>query len=388
MAEYSRIARGHFTSTGGAQIINLPFQPDYVELLNYTVANTNATTQLIARAYWDATTNVGSPLANVTVVEGYNASPALIFDTVAANGISTFSAGLSFQYGAVYQHTGSTDFSISKAAAAVITTTTAHGLTSGNVVIFSNLAQTATTGMQQIAGIPFTVTVLSTTTFSIPWNTSQSNYTAFNTATSTGNVGSFKQILFPFLYAPGASIISAITTGTTTTINTAAAHNFVVGQEVAIRIPAAWGTTQLNSLPNNIIPGSPIYGFVTSVTDYETVVVNINSTGFTAFNSNQPVASVIGLSYPQIVAVGDVNTGGVQISSGSALYPPPFTRLIGTTTTNTINGPAIQGSFFNNTSQGFIIGVGAGRVLTTGSLVGSNNDIIMWRAYLSDYSVN
>jgi hypothetical protein len=386
MAEYSRIARGHFTSTGGAQIINLPFQPDYVEMLNYTVANSAATTQKIARAYWDATTSISSN--NLTVIEGYNATPALIFDTVTANGISTFSAGLSFQYGPVYQHTGSTDFSISKANPAVVTTTTAHGLTSGDVVIFSNLAQTSTTGMQLIAGIPFTVTVLSTTTFSIPWNTNQTAYTAFNTSTSTGNIGSFKKVLFPYLYAPGASIITNITTGSTTTIDTTDAHNFVVGQEVAIRIPAIWGTIELNSLPNTIIPGSPIYGYVVSVTDYNTVVVNINSTNFTAFNSNIAMTSDIGLSYPQIVAVGDVNTGGVQISAGSALYPPPFIRPIANTTVNTINGPAIQGAFFNNTSQGFIIGIGAGTVLTTGSLVGTTGDIIMWRAYLSDYSFN
>lgn len=386
MAEYSRIARGHFTSTGLAQIVTLPFIPDYVEMTNYTVANSAATSQFIARAFWDSTTNIGTAIP--TIVEGYNATPALIFDTVSTNGISTFSAGLSFQFGPVYQHTGSTDFSISKANPAVVTTTTAHGLASGDVVIFSNLAETATTGMQQITGIPFTVTVLSSTTFSIPWNTNQTNYTIFDSSTSTGNVGSFKKVLYPYLYAPGASIITNITTGATTTIDTTDAHNFVVGQEVAIRVPVLWGTTQLNSLPNATIPGSPIYGYVIAVTDYNTVVVNINSTGYTAFNSNPTVAQTVGLSYAQIVAVGDVNTGGVQISAGSALYPPPFTRPIGTTTVNTINGPAIQGAYFNNTSQGFIIGGGAGRVLTTASLVGAASDVIMWRAYLSDYSAN
>ena len=386
MAEYSRIARGHFTSTGAAQIINLPFVPDYIEMTNYTVANTNATTQLIAHATWDATTNISTAIP--TIIQGYNATPTLIYDTVSTNGISTFSAGLALQFGPVYQHTGSTDFSISKASPAVVTTTSAHGLASGDVVIFSNLAETATTGMQQIAGIPFTVTVTSSTAFTIPWNTNQSNYTAFDSSTATNNVGSFKKVLYPYLYAPGASIISAITTGTTTTIDTTDAHNFVVGQEVAIRVPTLWGTTQLNSLPNATIPGSPIYGYVIAVTDYNTVVVNINSTGYTAFNSNPTVAQSVGLTPAQIVAVGDINTGGVQISAGSALYPPPFTRPIGTTTVNTINGPAIQGAYINNTSMGFIIGAGAGRVLTTGSLVGAASDVISWRAYLSDYSVN
>jgi hypothetical protein len=99
------------------------------------------------------------------------------------------------------------------------------------------------------------------------------------------------------------------------------------------------------------------------------------------------VASVPGLSYPQIVAVGDVNTGGVQISSGSALYPPPYYMPISTTRVNTINGPAIQGAFVNNTSQGFIIGAGALTGLASTSLVGANGNVIRWRAFLHDMNV-
>jgi len=388
MTEYSKMAKGRFTSTGGAKIINLPFQPDYVELVNVTAATT-PTQNGVPFATWDASDGQGTAVAQY-----FNATPVLSSGAVTANGISTFSAGLSFQYGAVYQHTGSTDFSITAANPAVVTTTTAHGLTSGDVIIFQNLAQTSTTGMQQIAGIPFTVTVTSSTQFSIPWDASGSNYTAFNTATSTGNVGSFKKVLYPYLYAPGVSIISNITTGTTTTIDTTDAHNFVVGQEIAIRMPQvngvsplAWGDARYNSLPNTTVPGSPIYAYVIAVTDYNTVVVNINSTGYSAFNNNIPVANVSGLQYPQIVAVGDVNTGGVQISSGSALYPPPFIRPIANTTVNTINGPAIQGAFFNNTSQGFIIGAGSLTGLSSKVLVGANGNIIRWRAFLHDISI-
>jgi len=34
MAEYSRLAKGHFTSTGFSQAVYLPFTPDRVEILN------------------------------------------------------------------------------------------------------------------------------------------------------------------------------------------------------------------------------------------------------------------------------------------------------------------------------------------------------------------
>ncbi len=387
MTEYSRMAKGNFVVAGPSAtplsaVINLPFQPDYVELWNYTNIAT-AGPHSVTRAWWDV--NLISGTANPTMLELYaGSSTSLVFDTIQTNGISTFSAGQLLQYGPTVTN-ATNAFTISKAAAALVTTTSAHGLNSGNVVVFEGLFQTATTGMPQINGIPFTVTVLSSTTFTIPWNTNQSNYTAFSTATSTGNIGLYKQVLYPYLYFPGQSFISSITTGATTTITTTDAHNFREGQEVAFRIPQAWGTTQLNSLPNTLVPGSPVYGYVIAVTDYHTVVVNINSTAYTAFTSNQAVSVVPGLSYPQIVAVGDVNTGGPSIGAGSPLYPPLFIEPIGTTQVNTINGPGIRGAFANNTSQGFVIGAGTAAVDTTSSIM-TNGNLIYWHAYLHDFA--
>lgn len=374
MTEYSRMAKGSFTSTGAAKVINLPFQPDSIEMWNFSAAGTPAQNG-VPYAYWDAAMGQGTATAQY-----FNATPVLSTGNITANGFSTFSAGQLLQFGPSL-----TVNVLSKASAAVCTTSAAHNLASGDVVIFEGLFETATTGMPQINGIPFTVTVTSSTQFSIPWNTNQSNYTAISVAaTGTPRV---KKVLYPDIYFPGTSVISAITLGTTTTIDTAKAHNFVVGQEVAFRIPSQWGTVELNSLPNTLVPGSPVYGYVIAVTDYNTVVVNIDSSAYTAFASNPTVASVPGLSYPQIEAVGNVNTGGVQISSGSALYPPPYSLPISTTRVNTINGPAIQGAFVNNTSQGFIIGSGALTGLASTVLVGANGNTIYWRAYLCDMTV-
>lgn len=372
MTEYNKIARGRFVSTGAAQVINLPFTPGTVEMWNYSAQLAAPSANAVTSAYWDA--GMGQGFAIETA---YNATPVLVNDAVITNGIKTFTAGQLLQFGPTLVVSD-----VSKASPALVTTTTPHGLKSGDVVILEGLFQTSTTGMPQINGIPFTVTVVSPTTFTIPWNTNQSNYTVISgAATGTPRV---KQVLYPYLYFPGQSFISAITLGTTTTIDTTDAHNFVVGQEVAFRIPSQWGTTQLNSLPNIPIPGSPIYGYVIAVTDYNTVIVNIDSSAYTAFTSNQTVASVPGLSYAQIVAVGDVNTGGVQISAGSPLYPSPYYSPIGTTQVSTINGPAIQGAFVNNTSMGFIIGAGAGANLTSSVLVGAAGNIIYWRAMAYD----
>ena len=372
MTEYNKMVKGRFTSTGGAQVIQLPFQPDYVELFNFTTSSAAPAANAVISAKWDASMGQG------TAIEQVYSGTALVSDGVLTNGISTFAAGQLLQYGPTFQVV-----SISKAAVAVVTAGANHGLTTGDVVVFQGLYQSATTGMPQIAGIPFTVTVTGATTFTIPWDTTGSNYTALS-ASPAGST--FKKVLYPYLYFPGTTYISSVTLGATTTITTSSAHNFRVGQEVAFRIPTAWGTTQLNSLPNIPTPGSPIYGYVVAVTNYNTVVVNFNSTGYTAFTNNIPVANVNGLSFPQIVAVGDVNTGGQPISVGSPLYPPPVYSPIGTTLFSTINGPAITGAFVNNTSQGFIIGNGSGVNVTASNLVGANGNIIYWRAYFHDLS--
>jgi len=385
MAEYSRLASGTVSSSGGDTVVQIPFLPDFIEISNRTRAVAGAG---VTRAWWYKNMGQGSAFLDTfgtgdqfIAPIGGTSSGALVSGT----GFKTISAGLSFQYGPVYAHesVSGADFAISKAATAVVTTDTNHNLVSGNVVIFSNLYQTATTGMQQIAGIPFVVTVTGATTFTIPWDTSGSNYTAFDSDTSTGNVGSFKKVLYPALYVPGTAVISAITLGATTTVVTTAPHNFVVGQEVAFRmpsipgvIPPAWGTTELNSLPNVNIPGSPIYGYVVAVTNSTTVVVNIDSSTFTAFNVNWPFLSFSGRTPPQIVAVGDVNTGGWPISAGSDLYPSPLVYDgFGIAQRRTINGPAIQGAYINATFMGFVIG---------DSVAGTAEDVIYWRAYMHD----
>ena len=368
MAEYSRLAQGSFTSTAAAKAIYLPFQPSMVEVWNYSAAGTPAQNG-VPYGMWQSDMGQG-----YAVINAFNATPVLTTDIITSGGISTFDAGLSLQFGATQQISG-----ITKAAAGVVTTASAHGYSTGDVVLFQGLYQSSTTGMPQICGIPFVITVTGTTTFTIPWNTNQSNYTALSASPSGAYV---KKILYPFLYAPGKSVITAITTGTTTTITTTSPHNLVVGSEVGFHIPRVWGTAELDENNNTLIPSSPVYGYVTSVTSSTVVVVNIDSTGYTAYTSNQTVAATqAGLSFPQMIAVGDVNTGGTAISSGSALYPSPSVNSV-----STINGPAISGAFVNNTRQGFIIGAGVGATLTSAALIGANGNVIYWRASLPDYS--
>lgn len=374
MAEYSKLASGTFTTAESpvAQVVNLPFQPQRVKLLNVTAYSTPAQFA-VTRAEWDI--NMGQGVAVVEYESAGSAPWNLAADYVTTGGISTFSAGLMLQYGPQLQISG-----ITKASPAVVTTASPHGLSSGQVVILEGLYQSATTGMPQISLMPFVITVTAPTTFTIPWNTNQSNYTAL----SGSPTGAFvRQVLYPFLYEPGVNYISAITlNGTNVVVTTTDNHNYVVGQEIAFRIPSVYGSTQLNALPNNTTPGSPVYYYVTSLQSNTQFTCTALSAGVTAFNSNQTVASVPGLQLPQVVAVGDVNSGGVAYSGG-ALYPSPvFPTFTGGA--STINGPAISGAFVNNTSQGFVIGLGVGAVQSSALLLTASS-LYLWEATYFDF---
>jgi len=268
-----------------------------------------------------------------------------------------------------------------------VTTAAAHGLSPGQWVVFQNLYETATTGMQQLAGIPFQVQSanFTTTVFQVAWLGNASNLTAIDTA-ATGAAG-FRQILYPTLYEPGVCYPYTITvTNGVGTVTTTAPHNFQVGQEIMFKIPLSYGAQNLNELPNVLIPGSPQYFYVSAVTS-ATVFTFANAPVLsTAYSVNNTFASFPGLKFAQCVAVGDINTGGT-LYSGTQLYPSPQIYT-GLASAPTINGPAILGAYVNNTSMGFVIGAGTGRVVTGAVLVGANTNVIYWTAYQDDLIVN
>lgn len=374
MAEYSRMARGSFTTaaTPVTQIVNLPFQPQRVNLINYTAYSAPAQ-YAATRATWDIAMGQGN-----TTFEYINGT--MVDWTIAADyttkGISTFSAGLMLQYGPQLQIASTTK------ATNTITTAAAHGLSTGDVVILEGLFQSATTGVPQISLMPFVVTVTAPTTFTINWNMNQSNYTNLSASPAGAYV---RKVLYPYIYEPGENFISAIDlSGANVKITTTANHNYVVGQEIAFRIPNAFGSTQLNSLPNNSIPGSPVYYYVTALNSNTQFTCNALSAGVSAYTSNLTVVQMVGQSLPQVVAVGDVNTGGTPYSGG-ALYPSPsFPTFSGGSPT--INGPAISGAFVNNTSQGFLIQNGVGAAQSSTSLLTASS-LYIWEALLYDLSL-
>lgn len=105
----------------------------------------------------------------------------------------------------------------------------------------------------------------------------------------------------PQYYQPSDFVITALSLGSSTTVTTAGNVNYVIGQQVRFLIPSYYGTFQLNNVD----------GYVTSIISATMFTVNVNSS-----NMNTFIASpTYGPTKPQIIAIGDVNTGWV-ISTG------------------------------------------------------------------------
>ena len=342
--EYSKLASGQYTVAGTSlpQQIVLPFVPDYIEINNSTRAGSAG----VNRAWWMTDMGAGAAFLNTTSTGSPNTDTVTY---ITSGGFTTFTAGTP-ALGAPLAISG-----ITKASPAQVTTTGNHGLATGNVVILTGLFQSATTGMPQISNIPFVITVTGTTTFTIPYNTSQSSFTALSGSPAGANV---RQVLYPYLYFPGVNVITGITRGAvTTTVTTAANHNLVVGSQVNFFVPSQWGTVEL-STPNGF--GQTVSGYVTVVNSAVSVGIALNSNSMSAFNSNPTVAQALaGMSPAQMITIGDNNTG----SATNAFLP------------TTINGPTIGGAFQTNTRQGFTVGA---------SIVGTASDVVYWRAYAHD----
>lgn len=108
--------------------------------------------------------------------------------------------------------------------------------------------------------------------------------------------------IIPQYYSPSIYYITAIAIGKITTITTATTHNYSIGGEVRLHIPATYGTRQLNEKR----------GIVISIPSTTEVDISIDSSAFDTFIASP----TYGPTKPQICGIGDINSGGLNNSSG------------------------------------------------------------------------
>lgn len=100
----------------------------------------------------------------------------------------------------------------------------------------------------------------------------------------------------PQFYVPSRFDIADITMGRTTLVETTEDHNYVIGQQCRLLIPQQNKCSQLNELS----------GLVLSIPSATEVVLNIYSVGVNNFLATN------GITQPQIVAIGDINSGQIN----------------------------------------------------------------------------
>jgi hypothetical protein len=100
-------------------------------------------------------------------------------------------------------------------------------------------------------------------------------------------------------YQPSRFVISDVVLGTTTTITTIDDMNYLIGQEVRVLIPPGYGCVQING----------ISGYVLSIPDTNQVETSIDSS-----QNVDPFIDATERNQPQIVAIGDINTGIISAS--------------------------------------------------------------------------
>lgn len=99
-------------------------------------------------------------------------------------------------------------------------------------------------------------------------------------------------------YKPQRFVIAAIQLGQTTIITTTVNHDYVIGQEIRLIIPAQFGSFQLNK----------VTGFVLTIPSVTQVEVNIDSLR----NVDAFINATVTTASPQILAIGDINTGKIN----------------------------------------------------------------------------
>jgi hypothetical protein len=109
----------------------------------------------------------------------------------------------------------------------------------------------------------------------------------------------------PQFYKPNNFIISAISLGINTLVTTTLNNNFVIGQLVRFIIPFACGSRQLNNQT----------GYVIDTPASNQILVNLNSKNSDAF------VTVSTGTQPQIIPVGDINSGYTNPNGQNGIFP-------------------------------------------------------------------
>lgn len=278
------LASGTFTSDGNPLTISIPSEYNEFSMINITDIGSSEAATPVMRAYGTSSMSAGSAYYNLKTSGA--ATNALELSTT-SGGFTFLSDSASIANGGSVALNGT---EINRANPAVASTGTTTGLVdSSTVVRLFN-----TTGMLQVSGMDFTVgTIVASTSFQLKY-LNNSGFAADATS------GSYRIIAANPAYYPRRRFITAITAASSAVITLSVTHGYTVGQLVRVYVPSEWGMTQMNGQ----------LGTITAInTTTNTITVNIDSSSYTAFAFPTSAQAAAGVSFAQVVPVGEAASG-------------------------------------------------------------------------------
>lgn len=290
-----QIILGSYTSDGTARNINVPLAHVganvRVELYNRTNFASTANPGVVKRSWWQA----GMADDSWRGVQNTNGAATDQTTGAAANGFTLIDTNQTNQFAAPLVGTAIT------AASPAVATDAGHPYVVGDIVRVTN-----TTGMLQIAGYDFEITAVAGNDFTFGFLPA-AGFAAAATALTT------RRLRYQDIFAPRKRFITAITQAAQAVVTLSVSHGYVVGQLVRFSIPAAFGMVEMDGLT----------GEITAInTTTNTMTVDINSTGFTAFAFPDSATAALGVTPAMIVPAGEdqILTGAEQNVGFSAIH--------------------------------------------------------------------
>jgi len=329
MADNTIIQQGDFTSDGTDKIIALRSDVDWVNIWNLT--NIAGSTQWAGMTFhWQR-----EMAANDAVTDYHGAATQATYTSTCAIGYN----------GATYNGVRLIDSSDRTPGAAVVvtggtnTTTPVYSTADTGTMANGAIVRIQNTDHDNIDGLDFTVdSVTADTSFAL----------ANTLATAPGVIagaGTYR-IIAPNvtvynMWYPKKRVISAISQANPAIVRTLVDHGYTTGQTVRMNIPSTNGMTQLN-------------GQLVTVTnvDAATFTINVNTTGYTAFNF--PLPAISPYTPAQVIPVGE--------------------------TANSTYANTLDDAVLNTAFIGMIFGTSGTPAVALGSAGGSNGDVIKWVA--------
>jgi hypothetical protein len=266
---------GTFVSAGTLLPISLPTGYDSIELLNITDIGSAAAATPVMKARGTSAMASGSAYYSTKT----NGAATCDLEITTATGGFTFVQ----DSGALGLGANVAITAISQAASAVVNTGTTP-LVGSVVRIYSP------TSMLQAGGIDYTVTA---TNPGVTMTLGYLNSAGF-AAAATG--GSYRTVPTDPRFYPRARTITAISQAASAVIQLSVTHGYTVGQKVRILCSAAYGMTEIDGQ----------LATITAInTGTNTITVNIDSSGYSAFAYPTSAVAALGTTPPQIIPIGE-----------------------------------------------------------------------------------